>query len=144
MPWNGSWNDAHSVALAATRMQRLRPAVDGQQLAVLRIRADRRRSLGEDHTRMICQLHRLLLELISGGAKKALSTAQAKAMLARVRPRDAVGKARRMVAAELISDLERIHQRKKVANKELNELLKASTTTLTTLQGSVPLAPPGC
>jgi transposase len=130
--------DAHSVALAATRMQGLRPAVDDQQLAVLRILADRRRSLGEDHTRMICQLHRLLPELIPGGAKKALSAAQAKALLARVRPRDAAGKARRRVAAELISDLERIHQRKKAANKELNELLKASTTTLTTLHGIGP------
>ena len=129
--------DAHSVALAATRMQGLRPAVDDQQLAVLRILADRRRSLGEDHTRMVCQLHRLL-ELIPGGAKKALSAAQAKALLARVRPRDAAGKARRMVAAELISDLERIHQRKKAASKELNELLKATATTLTTLHGIGP------
>ena len=44
--------DAHSVALAATRMTGLRQVVDDQQLAVLRILADRRRSLGEDHTRM--------------------------------------------------------------------------------------------
>src|ERR1035438_1804658 len=130
--------DAHSVALAATRMQGLRPAVDDQQLAVLRILADRRRSLGEDHTRMICQLHRLLLELIPGGAKKSLSAAQAKVLLARVRPRDAAGRARRMVAAELISDPGRIHQRKKAAGKELNELLKTTATTLTTLHGIGP------
>jgi transposase len=130
--------DAHSVALAATRMQGLRPAVDDQQLAVLRILADRRRSLGEDHTRMVCQLHRPLPELVPGGAKKALPAAQAKALLARVRPRDAAGKARRMVAAGLISDPGRIHQRKKAAGKELNELLKASTTTLTTLHGIGP------
>jgi hypothetical protein len=136
--------DAHSVALAATRMQGLRPVVDDAQLAVLRILADRRRSLGEDHTRMICQLHQLLLELIPGGAKKILSAAQAKGLLVRVRPRDAAGKARRRVAAELISDLERIYQRKKDANKELNALLKATATTLTTLHGSVPPAPPGC
>jgi transposase len=130
--------DAHSVALAATRMQGLRPAAGDQQLAVLRILADRRRSLGENHTRMICQLHQLLLELIPGGAKKALSAAQAKALLARVRPRDVAGKARRRVAAELISDLERIYQRKKAANKELNELLKATATTLTALHGIGP------
>jgi len=105
---------------------------------VLRILADRRRSLGEDHTRMVCQLHQLLLELIPGGAKKALSAAQAKALLARVRPRDAAGKARRRVAAELISDLERIYQRKKDANKELNALLKATATTLTDLNGIGP------
>ena len=49
---------------------------------MLRILADRRRSLGEDHTRMISQLHQLLLELIPGGAKKDLSAAQARALLA--------------------------------------------------------------
>jgi transposase len=52
--------DAHSVALAATRMPGLRRVADDQQLAVLRILAGRRRSLGEDDTRMISQLHRLL------------------------------------------------------------------------------------
>jgi transposase len=130
--------DAHSVALAATRMRGLRPVVDDAQLAVLRILADRRRSLGEDHTRMVCQLHQLLLELIPGGAKKSLSAAQAKALLARVRPRDAAGKARRRVAAELISDLERLYQRKKAANKELNDLLKATGSTLTSLHGIGP------
>jgi hypothetical protein len=127
--------DAHSVALAATRMSGLREVVDDQQLAVLRILADRRRPLGEDHTRMVSPLHQLLLELIPGGAKKDLSAAQAKVLLARVRPRDAAGKARRRVAAELISDLERIYQRKKEANKELTALLAAAGTTLTDLHG---------
>jgi len=130
--------DAHSVALAAIRMSGLRPVVNDGQLAVLRILADRRRSLGEDHTRMTSQLHQLLLELIPGGAKKDLSAAQAKALLARVRPRDAAGKARRRVAAELIGDLERIYQRKKAASKELNALLKATATTLTALHGIGP------
>jgi hypothetical protein len=40
--------DAHSVALVGTRMAGLRPVVDDEQLAVLPILADRRRSLGED------------------------------------------------------------------------------------------------
>ena len=132
--------DAHSVALVATRMSGLRPVAGNEQLAVLRILADRRRSLGEDHTRMICQLHQLLLELIPGGAQKSLSAAQARALLARVRPRDAAGKARRRVAAELVSDLERIYQRKKAADKELRELLKATATTLTDLHGIGPSA----
>ena len=132
--------DAHSVALVATRMSGLRPVADNEQLTVLRILADRRRSLGEDHTRMISQLHQLLLELIPGGAKKALSAAQARALLARVRPRDAAGKVRRRVAAELVSDLERIYQRKKAADKELRELLKATATTLTDLHGIGPSA----
>jgi transposase len=130
--------DAHSVALVGTRMSGLRPVVDDEQLVVLRILVDRRRSLGEDHTRMVSQLHQLLLELIPGGAKKDLSAAQAKVLLATVRPRDVAGKTRRRVAAVLISDLERIYARKKAANKELNELLKATGTTLTDLNGVGP------
>ena len=130
--------DAHSVALVGTRMSGLRPVIDDQQLAVLRILVDRRRSLGDDHTRMIAQLHQLLLELIPGGAKKDLSAAQAKALLAKVRPRDAAGKTRRRVAAELIADLERVYARKKAANKELKELLAATGTTLMELHGIGP------
>jgi transposase len=130
--------DAHSVALVGTRMSGLRPVVDDQQLAVLRVLVDRRRSLGEDHTRMISQLHQLLLELIPGGAKTDLSAAQAKALLARVRPRDAAGKARRRVAAELIGDLERVYQRKKAANKELQALVRATRTSLLDLNGIGP------
>jgi hypothetical protein len=56
--------DAHSVALVGTRLSGLRPVVNDEQLALLRILVDRRRSLGEDHTRMVSQLHQLLLELI--------------------------------------------------------------------------------
>jgi transposase len=133
--------DAHSVALVGTRMAGLRPVVDDQQLTVLPILLDRRRSLGEDHTRMISQVHQLLLELIPGGAKKDLSAAQAKALLAKVRPRDAAGKARRRVAAELIGDLERIYQRSKAADKELKELLAATGTSLMDLHGIGPSGP---
>jgi transposase len=130
--------DAHSVALVGTRMAGLRPVVNDQQLAVLRILVDRRKSLGEDHTRMVSQLHQLLLELIPGGAKKDLSAAQAKALLAKVRPRDAAGKTRRRVAAELVSDLERIYKRRKAADKELIELVEATGTSLLDLQGIGP------
>jgi transposase len=130
--------DAHSIALVATRMAGLRPLVNDEQLSVLRILADRRRSLGEDHTRMVAQLHQLLLELIPGGAKKSLSAAQAKALLATVRPRDAAGKARRRVAAELIADLERVYQRSKQADKELKELVASTGTTLMDLHGIGP------
>ena len=84
--------DAHSVALVGTRMAGLRPVVNDEQLTLLRILVDRRRSLGEDHARMVSQLHQLLLELIPGGAPKSLSAAQAKVLLATVRPRDAAGK----------------------------------------------------
>src|SRR4051794_40971210 len=62
--------DAHSVALVGVRMAGLRPVVDDEQLTVLRVLADRRRSLGEDHTRTVSQLHHLLLELVPGGRRR--------------------------------------------------------------------------
>ena len=104
--------DARSIALVGTRMAGLRPVVNDEQLAVLRTLVDRRRSLGQEHTRMVSQLHLLLLELVPDEAKTSLSAAQAKAILASVRPRDAAGKVRRRVAAELVSDLERTYRRK--------------------------------
>jgi hypothetical protein len=90
------------------------------------------------------QLHHLLLELIPGGAKKDLSTRQAKALLATVRPRDAAGKTRHRVAAELIGDLERIYARRKAANRELTDLVAATGTGLLTSTASDPPAWPGC
>jgi transposase len=130
--------DAHSVALVATRMTGLRPVVADADLEVLRLLVDRRRGLGEEHTRKTSQLHALLLELIPGGAKKDLSPAQARALIAKVRPRDTVGKTRRRLAVELIADLERIHARKKTADKELRELVAATGTGLLDLHGIGP------
>jgi transposase len=130
--------DAHSIALAGTRAAGLRPLVADADLEVLRMLADRRRQLGEEHTRKVSQLHALLLELIPGGAKKNLSAAQAKALLGKVRPRDVAGKTRRRLAAELTGDLERIYVRKKAADKELRELVAATGTGLLDLHGIGP------
>ena len=130
--------DAHSVALVGTRMSGLRPVVADDQLAVLRMLADRRRSLGAEHTRKVSQLHALLLELLPGGAKKDLSAAQAKALLAKVRPRDTVGKTRRRLAAELVADLEQNYTRRKAADKELRALLAQTGTGLLDLHGIGP------
>jgi transposase len=130
--------DAHSVALVGTRVAGLRPVVADDEVTVIRMLADRRRSLGEEHTRKVSQLHALLLELLPGGAKKDLSAAQAKALLAKVRPRDQVGKTRRRLAAELVADLEQIYARRKAADKELRELVAATGTGLLDLHGIGP------
>jgi len=130
--------DAHCVALVGTRMAGLRAVVADDQLAVLRMLADRRRALGEEHTRKVSQLHALLLELLPGGAKKDLSAAQAKALLARVRPRDLVGKTRRRLAAELVADLEQNYARRKAADKQLRALVAATGTGLLDLHGIGP------
>ena len=130
--------DAHSIALVGVRMTGLREVVNDETLEVLRLLVDRRRRFGEDHTRMVCQLHQLLLELLPGGAKKDLSAAQARRLLATVRPKDVAGKTRKRVAMELVVDLERVYARKKAANKELIELVKQTGTGLLDLHGIGP------
>ena len=130
--------DAHSIALVGVRMAGLRSVVHDEQLEVLRLLVDRRRRIGEDHTRVVCQLHGLLLEIVPGGAKKDLSAAQARKILAGVRPRDIVGKTRKRVALEMVADLEQTYRRKKEANKELTELVAATGTSLLELHGIGP------
>jgi len=87
VPW-GSRRRPHSAGELIQRLHREHVEPVGAQ----------RRSLGDEHTGMVSQLHRLLLELIPGGAKKDLSAAQAKALLATVRPRDIAGKPRRQLS----------------------------------------------
>ncbi len=119
-------------------MSGLREVASDQTLEVLRLLAGRRRRIGEDHTRMVCQLHQLLLELLPGGAKKDPSAAQARTLLAGVRPSDVAGKTRKRVAWELVADPGRLYRRKKEANKELTDLVKATGTGLPGLHGIGP------
>ncbi len=105
--------DAHSIALVGVRMSGLRPVLADEQLELLQMCVDRRASLGREHTRKVCQLHKLLLELIPGGAKRSLSAAQAKELLRKVRPTTTVGRVRKAHAAELVADLATIYARSK-------------------------------
>ena len=130
--------DAHSVAVVALRTPGLRPVLVDDLTVALRLLVDRRDELGAARTLTVNRLHRLLVELIAGGAKKFLSATQAKALLATVRPRDVVGKTRRRLAAELVVELDGIDKRIKAANKELTELVEATGSTLLGLHGIGP------
>ena len=88
--------------------------------------------------RSINRLHRLLLELLPGGAKKFLSARQARALLATVRPRDLAGKTRRRLAAELIGELEATGKKTRALDKELTGLVTARGSTLMDLHGIGP------
>ena len=118
--------DAHSVALAGLHSPGLRVITADDATVALRLLADRRDELGTARTQTVNRLHRLLLELFPGGAKKFLSAAQAKELLATVRPRDIVGKTRRRLAAELITELALTGKRIKAADAELKELVTAT------------------
>jgi transposase len=130
--------DAHSVAMVALRTRGLVQVQVDDDLVVMGMLADRRDELGRARTQTINRLHRLLLELFPGGAKRFLSAQQARAMIATIRPRDLAGKTRRRLAAELIGELEVIDKKIKSLHKELTGLVAARGSTLLELPGIGP------
>jgi transposase len=79
--------------------------VEDGELEALRMVTDRRDELAHQRVQTVNRLQRLLSELLLGQRKRDLSAAQAKAMLAAVRPRDIACKTRRRMATEEIADL---------------------------------------
>jgi transposase len=132
-------HDAHSVAVAAVRAKQLRVLALDPELETLRMLVDRREELARQRTQAANRLQRLLGELTPGRAKKDITTAQAKAILASVRPRDLVGKTRRRLAAEQLSDLVAIEKRTKSLTKELKAMVEDSGSTLMELPGVGPI-----
>jgi transposase len=130
--------DAHSVAVVGLRTPGLRPVVADDATVALRLLVDRRDVLGRARTETIGRLHKLLLELVPGGAKKFLSAPQARDLLNTVRPRDIVGRTRRQLASELITELAIIDKKIKAANAQLTELIAATGSSLRDLNGIGP------
>ncbi len=130
--------DAHSVAVAALRATGLRAVAADDTTVALRLLVDRRDVLGRARTETLSRIHKLLLELLPGGAKKFLSAAQARALLNTVRPRDIVGRTRRELASELITELVGIDKKIKAANARLTELAGTTGSTLRQLNGIGP------
>jgi len=130
--------DAHSVAMVALRTPGLVGVQVDADLVVMGMLVDRRDELGLARTQTINRLHRLLLELFAGGPKQFLSSQRARAMVATIRPRDLVGKTRRRLAVELITELEAIDKKIKAGRKELAQLVAARGSTLLELHGIGP------
>src|SRR5215211_3660611 len=130
--------DAHSVAVAALRAKGLRQVTVEDTTVSLRLLADRRDRLGQARTETVSRLHTLLLELVPGGAKKYLSAPQARALLNTVRPRDIVGRTRRQLASELVTELAVIDKKIKDADRRLTELVAATGSSLQQLHGIGP------
>src|SRR5215813_7417882 len=130
--------DAHSVAIAALYSAGLIRVEVDDDLVVLGMLADRRDELGRARTQTVNRLHRLLLELFPGGAKRFLSARQARALIATIKPRDLPGKTRRRLVAELIGELEAIDRKIKAVEKELVPLVIERGPTLLDLHGIGP------
>lgn len=132
-------HDAHSVAVVAVRTTGLRVLSYDAELEALRMLSDRRAELSRTRIQTVNRLHRLLTELIPGTGKKDITTAQAKRLLASVRPRDIVGKTRRRLAAELLAELVVVEKKINELKKELKTMVIARGSRLMELPGVGPV-----
>lgn len=130
--------DAHSVALAALHAPNLRRVQLDAELVALGLLADRRDELGRARTETLNRIHRILLDLIPGGAKKFLSAPQARELITGLRPSDPVGRVQLRLVIELIEELESIDRKTKAADKELRQLVTDRGSTLMDLHGIGP------
>jgi transposase len=130
--------DAHSIVMAALRTRGLRQLAVDEQLAVLRLLADRRDELSRTRVQTLNRLHRLLAELIPGGAPRRLTTRQARALLATVRPRDLAGRTRRALAVELLGEVEAVDGKLTTLTRQLRQAVTAAGSGLMGLYGIGP------
>jgi transposase len=131
--------DAHSIAIVAVRTKTLRVLrVDGE-LEALRMLTDRREALTRRRVQTVDRLQALLAELLPGKAKRDITTGQAKAMLATVRPRDVAGKTRRRIAADELAELIAVEAKIKKATAELKTIVLARGSTLMDIHGVGPV-----
>lgn len=131
--------DAHSIAVAGLRSPGLRQVAADDATVALRLLVDRRDELGRARTQLVSRIHRLLLELIPGGAKKYLTRGQAGHLLRTMpAPVGFVAQTRHQLACELVEELTTVDAKIKVAKKQLNQLLTTTGTSLRELTGIGP------
>ena len=131
--------DAHSIAAVAVRTKTLRVLQLDAELEALRMLTDRREALTRRRVQTVDRLQALLAEFLPGQAKRDITTGQAKAMLATVRPRDIAGKTRRRIAAEELAELVAVQAKIKKSTAELKAIVLARGSHLMDLHGVGPV-----
>jgi transposase len=132
-------HDAHAVAAVAVRTKTLRVLQLDGELEALRMLTDRREALTRRRVQTVDRLQALLAELLPGQAKRDITTGQAKAMLASVRPRDIAGKTRRRIAAEELAELIAVEAKIKKSTAELKTIVLSRGSHLMDLHGVGPV-----
>ena len=127
--------DAYAVAVAGLRGRDLELVQPDDVVTVLKLMSDRRQQLVEQRIASVNRLHQQLQDLLPGGASRRLTATKARELLASVRPRDTVGKARKQLALEHIDDLEALDLRIKQAGKALAAVLKEHPSAVQDIRG---------
>jgi transposase len=127
--------DAFAVAVAGLRAKDLHAVRPDDVIEILGMLTTRRQEVVELRIATVNRLHEVLCQLITGGAKRHLSVSRARSLLSGVRPRDAVGKARKQLALDYTGELERLDARLKDLKKQIGDVLADHPTTLLEVTG---------
>jgi transposase len=128
-------HDAISIARAAVHARHLRQVTSDGDVDALKLLTEHRRELVVARTRAVCRLHRLLRELLPGGAPRELSAERAAQLLVSVRPSDPAGVMRRDIAKDHIADIRALDRRLDTIDERLEGLVAATGTSLTVVHG---------
>jgi transposase len=127
--------DAYAVAVAGRRARDLQVVRPDDSNEILRLLSTRRQEVAALRITTVNRLHDTLCHLISGGAQRHLSATKARQLLSAVRPRDAVGKARKQLALDYAGELDRLDGRLKQLKRQIGEVLAEDPTSLVQIDG---------
>ena len=131
--------DAYAVAVAGLRGRDLQVIEPDEVQAVLKLLSDRRQQLVDQRIVAVNRLHQLLTELIPGGAERRLTSAKARTLLAGVRPRDQVGKARKQLALDHAKDVERLDAELVKVKASISAVITEHPTKVSEVRGVGPV-----
>jgi transposase len=131
--------DAVSVAITARSGPQLRQVGVEDQATVLHLLTKRRQDLVAARTQTINRLHRLLMDLVPGGARRNLTANRAAALLAAVTPAGQPAVTRWQLAADLIADVRQLEQRIAAVEARIKAAVAQSNTSLVQLFGVGPV-----
>jgi transposase len=132
-------DDAVSVAVAARNAAGLRQVGVEDQAVVLHLLTKRRQDLVAARTQTINRLHRLLIDLVPGGARRNLTAKRAAALLAAVTPVGQPAVTRWQLATELLADVRQLEQRIAAVEARIKTAVAQANTSLLGLFGVGPV-----
>jgi transposase len=131
--------DAYAVAVAGLRGRHIQLVTLDGDITILKMLADRREQLVAQRIAAINRLHQTVSELKPGGHSGRLSATKARVVLSGIRPRDAVGKARKNVALDHLADLEDLDAKLKAMKARITAFLADKPSVVQDITGFGPV-----
>ena len=132
-------DDAVSVAIASQSVPQLRQVGVEDQAVVLHLLTKRRQDLVAARIQTINRLHRLLMDLVPGGARRNLTAKRAAALLAAVAPAGGSAVIRWQLAGELVADVRHLEERIADVEARIKAAVAEANTSLLELFGVGPV-----